>query len=360
MESSTLSASPHSATRALVDRLRDFERQREELGERERRPIRVLALDGGGIRGLVPARVLQAIEERTGQPIAASFDLIAGTSTGGILALGLTVPDPETGRPRWSAADLADMYRRRGGAIFHHPAWRVLVEWLVEKYAARGLEGVLRDRLGDANVRDALTEVLVTSWDLSADTPRYFSSLDAEDVPMRVAARATSAAPTYFRPLWLDKPSRRALVDGGVFANNPARIAWMAKRNPLHPKRPMVLVSLGTGAAKSPDPSTRRFWGPLPWARPMIDLLLTAPSDIVHLELEEVAAATALEYYRLDPDIAGASPRMDDVKPGNLAALDRAADALIEQRAKDLDAIAASVSGPSGGGSAPARPTGGT
>jgi predicted acylesterase/phospholipase RssA len=158
---------------------------------------------------------------------------------------------------------------------------------------------------------------------------------------MRVAARATSAAPTYFRPLWNE---RHAFVDGGVFANNPARLGWMAKRDPERPDRPILLVSLGTGAAKSPDPSKRRFWGPLPWARPMIDLLLTAPSDLVQLELEEAAAATpALEYFRLAPDISHASPRMDDVDPANLAALDRAADALIAASDAQLQAIAARV-----------------
>ncbi len=343
MEPSPLSAAAHASTYALVERLRGHERAREAAGERDERPIRILALDGGGIRGLLPARVLQAIEERTRRPIADCFDMIAGTSTGGILALGLTVPDPATGAPRWAARDLAEMYRRRGATIFHRAPGRVLIEWLVEKYAARGLEGVLRDRLGDATVGQALTEVLVTSWDLTADAPRYFSSLGSPDVPMRVAARATSAAPTYFRPLWLDGAQRHALVDGGVFANNPARLAWMAKRDPQEPQRPMLLVSLGTGAAKSPDPSRRRFWGPLPWARPMIDLLLTAPSDLVHLELEEAGTGTGLQYHRLEPDITHASPQMDDVEPGNLAALDRAADALIDARAAELDAIAAAV-----------------
>lgn len=343
MESSPVNVPSQAPTYALVDRLRGHERAREAAGERDERPLRILALDGGGIRGLIPARVLQALEERTGRPIAGCFDLVAGTSTGGILALGLTVPDPATGAPRWSARDLADMYRRRGATIFHRSPGRAIVDWLVEKYAARGLEGVLRDRLGDATVGQALTEVLVTSWDLSADTPRYFSSLDTRDVPMRVAARATSAAPTYFRPLWVDGAQRHALVDGGVFANNPARLAWMAKRDPQEPQRPILLVSLGTGAATSPDPSRRRFWGPLPWARPMIDLLLTAPSDLVHLELEEAATGTGLRYHRLAPDITHASPRMDDVDPGNLAALDRAADALIDARGAELDAIAAAV-----------------
>ncbi len=342
MEPSPVETPSSATTRALIDRLRGYERERERLGERDRRPLRILALDGGGIRGLVPARVLQAIEERTERPIADCFDLIAGTSTGGILALGLTVPRPEGGGPRWRAEQLAEMYRERGRVIFRRTPLHVLGAWLIEKYGARGLDGVLQERLGDARLGDALTEVLVTSWDLSANVPRYFSSTDpaTAGVPMREAGRATSAAPTYFRPHWREG---RAYVDGGVFANDPARLAWMAKRAPEAPGRPIVLVSLGTGAAKSPDPARRRFWGALPWARPVIDLLLTAPTDLVQLELEEASRTSPLEYFRLDPDIAGASPRLDAVDPHNLDALDDAAKALIAAHDADLAAIAAAV-----------------
>jgi hypothetical protein len=105
----------------------------------------------------------------------------------------------------------------------------------------------------------------------------------------------------------------------------------------------MVLVSLGTGAAKSPPPSGRRMWGLLPWARPMIDLLLAAPSTLVEHLLHDAAGHSGLEYFRLQPDISGASPRLDDVDRANIAALGRAADRLIEDRREDLRRIAGLV-----------------
>lgn len=332
------------ATDALVDQLRDVERGYEAAGARAEKPLRILAVDGGGIRGLIPARVLAELERRTGRRIAECFDLLAGTSTGGIIAVALAAPDPSTGGPRWRAEMLVELYRREGAKIFRRPWWRALLEWLIAKYSARGLDGVLAERLGDATMSDAVTEVLLTSWDLTSDDPRYFSSVTDRAVPMRVAARATSAAPTYFPPLWLDEGERHALVDGGVFANNPARLAWMAKRNPREPQRRMVLVSLGTGAAKSPDPSTRRFWGTLPWARPMIDLLLTAPSDLVERELRDAAGQGQLEYFRLSPkDLGAASPRLDDVSAANIRALDELATELIRDEQRQLDEIAALI-----------------
>ncbi|MEO1088356.1 MAG: patatin-like phospholipase family protein, partial [Acidobacteriota bacterium] len=86
---------------------------------------KILAIDGGGIRGLIPALVLEAMEEKTGRPVSEIFDLVAGTSTGGILALGLVRPG-DGGGPAYSAADLAELYERRGGQIFTSSGWHRL------------------------------------------------------------------------------------------------------------------------------------------------------------------------------------------------------------------------------------------
>src|SRR5579864_9191015 len=107
-------------------------------------PLRVLALDGGGIRGVIPAMVLSEIEGRCGRPIATMFDLIAGTSTGGILALGLTTPDPAMpNAPRYRAEQLVQLYAEKGQVIFNRPFWYRLVTLFGlfgSKYAVRGLE----------------------------------------------------------------------------------------------------------------------------------------------------------------------------------------------------------------------------
>jgi patatin-like phospholipase/acyl hydrolase len=114
------------------------------------RSIAILAIDGGGIRGIIPATILAEIERRAAAPAARLFDLIAGTSTGGILALGLAKPGSD-GEPAFSAADLVDLYQSDGRRIFSRSLWHRFLaaeNFLDEKYSATGLETVLRERFG--------------------------------------------------------------------------------------------------------------------------------------------------------------------------------------------------------------------
>ena len=85
----------------------------------------VLSIDGGGIRGIIPAMVIHYLEQQTNRPAMELFDLVAGTSTGGIIGLGLALPSPtHSNKPRFSAKALADLYAQRGSAIFHRSFWR--------------------------------------------------------------------------------------------------------------------------------------------------------------------------------------------------------------------------------------------
>ncbi|HEY8581871.1 MAG TPA: patatin-like phospholipase family protein, partial [Capillimicrobium sp.] len=193
--------------------------------------MRVLSIDGGGIRGIIPVTVLAALEQRAGRPTSALFDLVAGTSTGGILALALNVPDAE-GSARWSAAAVLDLYREEGPQIFSRSLGRRITSvdgLLDDRYGNDNLREALRRYLGDTTVGEALTPALVTAYDLVARKPRFFKSWRPEDaaVPMALAAEATSAAPTYFEPVLVDGAP---LIDGGVFAGNPAMCAYAEAR----------------------------------------------------------------------------------------------------------------------------------
>src|SRR4051812_29972527 len=147
--------------------------------------MNVLSVDGGGIRGVIPAMVLSNLEERTGRHTSELFDLIAGTSTGGIIALVLTAPGAG-GKPRWTANDLVDLYLSTGPRIFHHTIGRMLesgLGLLDEKYDAQPLAAVLAQYLGDARVSQAVTDVMVTSYDLEHRKPFFFKSDRARDEP---------------------------------------------------------------------------------------------------------------------------------------------------------------------------------
>ena len=310
--------------------------------------LRVLSLDGGGIRGIVPALVLAAIEAETGHPIAEDFDLIAGTSTGGILAVGLTIKGPD-GRPKCSAKQLAELYRQRGGDIFHASVWdkiRHAGNLNGPKYGCAGLEKVLQDFFGDARLKDAVTDVLVTSYEIDQmRDPFFFRSSRASqnplyDFPARSVARATSAAPTYFEPAKLvanpgDTVPYYALVDGGVFANNPAMCAY-AEARATKPDCAILLASVGTGqATEKLSYDQAKGWGLIGWARPVLDVVFDGVADTVDYQLKLLLPGKA-QYFRFQTPLDAGEDAMDDVSPANLARLVATADKLVQDRRDDI------------------------
>jgi patatin-like phospholipase/acyl hydrolase len=173
------------------------------------RLVRILSIDGGGIRGIIPGLILQRIEEQAGAPIADLFDIVAGTSTGGLLAMGLTTPKPgSSDRPRYAAKDIVEVYRRRGPEIFHRSRryrLRSLDGLRRPKYPAQGLQRVLDELFGEARLSESVRQTLVTAYCTERRMPTVLSSAGAvqqrnPDVICAEAARATAAAPTYFPP----------------------------------------------------------------------------------------------------------------------------------------------------------------
>ena len=275
--------------------------------------VTILSIDGGGIRGLIPAKVLAEIEARTAKPIFELFDLVAGTSTGGLLALGLTRPK-QTGStvPAFSASALVDLYVKHGPEIFFRSTWwvvRTLWGLVGPKYTGEALEGVLRSYFEDSRLHEALTRVLLTAYDTAgtgAPAPAFFKSwraLEKEagfegsarnryDFRMRELARATSSAPTYFPPFRLADlaPNGRemSLLDGGVFAANPGMCA-LADARLLFPSAELYVVSLGTGNAQQRISwKSSKGWGLVDWASPLIDIIFDGSSQTVEYELSEL------------------------------------------------------------------------
>lgn len=315
--------------------------------------VRVLSIDGGGIRGVIPAAVLAEIELRTGRLVPELFDLVAGTSTGGIIALGLTMPGP-TGAPRWRASDLLGLYRREGGQIFSRSVWqriRTAEGVLDEKYPADGLEAALLRYFGEARLRDSLTRVLVPAYELERRKPFFFRSSRAAADPTydfftREVARATSAAPTYFEPPELVNDAdgqRYALVDGGVFANNPSMCAY-AEILAEDREADVLVVSLGTGQLNRPiHYADAKDWGLLGWARPILDVVFDGVSDTTDYELEQLLGPE--RHVRLQIELVGASDDLDDATPENVANLERKAQELIVEHDEDIARLCAALTG---------------
>ncbi len=322
--------------------------------------VRILSIDGGGIRGIIPARILEHIEARTGRRISELFHLVAGTSTGGIIACALTSPAPN-GRPR-PASEIADLYRQRGREIFQSSFWHgfgSLGGLVDEKYEARHLEDILEAFFGDTMLSEVHQDLLVTSYDLQTRKPFFFKSWKARgehvreeeaavqrDFEVRWVARATSAAPTYFEPAVLKKRNRTLpLVDGGVFANNPAMCALTAARK-LFPRasRTMVL-SLGTGETRRTIPyEEARDWGLAGWARPLLYIIFDGVSDAVDYHLSMLLSQR--DYFRFQTAMSSApddedapNDDMDDARPENIRLLERLSQDILQRDRQKMNRL---------------------
>lgn len=308
-------------------------------------PLRVLAIDGGGIRGIIPATVLAELERRCRRPVAELFDLIAGTSTGGILALALTAPGRED-QPRYTAEQLIRLYLDDGPKIFSRSLLRRLTSldgYLDERYDDTALESALEARLGDSRLGQALTPVMVTGYSLEERRPFFFKSARALENPaenhlMRVAARATAAAPSYFEPERVaSEAGDVGVIDGGVCVVNPAMSAFAeAWRDGA---RDILIASLGTGEQTRPIELGRaRGWGALEWVRPLLDVVFDGMSDVADYQLRHMLPAD--RYFRLQVELRDARDELDDASPRNLAALQRDAGRLLEEQAERIEALA--------------------
>jgi len=324
------------------------------------RLIKVLSIDGGGIRGIIPAMVLNVIERAAEKPICQLFDLIAGTSTGGILALGLTKPNPDDPtQPHYPAEKLIDIYEQEGPTIFSRSVWHKLHSaWNLsdEKYPSLGIEGVLKDYFEDALLSQALTELVVPSYEIEDRNCFFFKRSKArakpsdEDFLMRQVARSTSAAPTYFEPCRLagggEKPYL-ALIDGGVFANNPAMCALAEAMVIYGRDNDFLVVSLGTGQlTRRLEYQEAKDWGLAGWAQNIINIIFDGVQDTVDYQLKQLLPVTngpTRRYYRFQVELNIGSDDMDDASQSNLANLRKKADDLIVNESEALGNLCAQI-----------------
>src|SRR5215210_6075788 len=315
---------------------------------------KVLSIDGGGIRGIIPATVLAEIERRTGKLTSEVFDLVAGTSTGGILALGLSKPG-QGGKAQYSAETLIELYETEGGKIFDLSVWHQLqsVGGLAEeKYPSKGIDEVAKRYFDDVRLAEALTEILVTAYEIERRGPWFFKRRHARDQDtegdnflMREVAQATSAAPTYFEPLQLEwgPHGKRAFIDGGVHSNNPAMCAHVEARKIYSEENDFLVVSLGTGEPTREMPYEEvKGWGLALWAQPILNVVFDGVSDTVDYQLRELLSTEegdARRYYRFQTVLDTGKDDMDDASATNIRALKEKAKEIIDDNDAALEAL---------------------
>jgi uncharacterized protein len=332
--------------------------------------IRILSIDGGGIRGIIPAMLLQAL--LGGRDAKEVFHLISGTSTGGIIACGLARPQP------LPLQNIVDLYVKHGGEIFQKGLWQKLpgADLLRPKYAPTVLESYLASEFGTTMLSEVQdVELLVPSYAIglpktlpNGDTraPLFFRSWQARghfleagatkdeyDFSLESVTRATSAAPTYFSPANIKNKAGQpfCMIDGGMFANNPTLCA-MVEAYHLYHSKDFLVVSLGTGYQQKPIPLDRAAkWGEAGWLLSVLSILMDGNADTVDFETRELLGSSL--YYRFDialgpmpPANKSADEEMDDASTANIVALQDKANQMIYACREDIQKLTGLLSGP--------------
>ena len=336
---------------------------------KNKKKVRILSLDGGGIRGIIPATIIKYAEEylqkkRPGTTIADHFDLIAGTSTGGILTgIYLTPQEENKNKAKFSATDAYNFYVDYGDAIFNASKVSGLKRlWglgSAVKFNPRNLEKLLKEKVGDLKINELMKPCLITTYDMNQKSSFFFTSTEdtaKRDFFVRDILRSTSAAPTYFPPAKIKNlasgPQKDTTcnnminLDGGVFANNPTMCAYAEARNTNFKERAidepsandMQILSVGTGGGgfKIDNKEKSDRWSLLKWAQLIPEIMMDGSIDTVAFQMNEIfqaqEAINAASYLRIDTpekDRTYASD-MSNASPENINDLKKAGEKTLE------------------------------
>lgn len=270
--------------------------------------FQILALSGGGYRGLFSARIIELMEEQYGGPIADRFDLIAGTSIGGILALALAARIPAT--------NLKDMFVKHGVAIFRSRG--PLSGWVGAKYDNRYLRELLarKEYLGERLLGESRTRLLIPAVNYTSGAPQLFKTPHHQtfgrDHRLRMVdvAMASSAAPTYF-PIY--EMNSQQYVDGGLIANAPGLLAVHEARTFLGQDQGDIhMVAIGTVTSQvTADPTQALDRGKARWAESIFELTISAQESLSKFMLKHTLGNRCLDVDVLVTEAQSASVGLD-------------------------------------------------
>ncbi len=338
----------------------------------------ILTIDGGGMRGIVPAYILKEINEelktKTTRPFYSYFDLVAGTSTGALLSLGLTCPTKGTsllkeggddylveriytkGRlikkeykeeigyiPHLADPDnFIDLYKENGNKIFHikeakglKKVFSIVSRLLSDKYEVAPYEEFLSYLYGDVLLKEAAVPTMAVSYNLNNGEKYVFRSWDSHDFLLREVARASSAAPTYFAPArFIDRKTEEALtlVDGGLIANNPILAAYIEAVK-LYPHADEYrFLSLST-ASRSISINADDLSNNIDWMGHLISAYSAANMKI---SLEGVESIPNVKVLRVWEDVIKTKIKLDDTSPEAVSALTGAAEEIWSMEKEEI------------------------
>ena len=283
--------------------------------------FRILSLDGGGIKGAFTASVLSNLENATGQSVAEHFDLIAGTSTGGLIAVGLGLG--------FSADELLQFYQLKGPKIFPSTGtlvksrgiWRQL--WGA-KHSHTPLRQALIEVLGDRKFGDSKVRLVIPTYDAiagrifllkTAHHDRFKHDINASAVDV---AMATSAAPTYFQAASFPEHGHASYVDGGVWANNPTLVGIVEAVSFLNiDLKAIDVLSIGT-TTQPFNIAKHKDSGALKWNRGIVDLMFQGQTEA---SLKQSSLLVDGRVHRIDATVESGRFSLDSATNENISEL---------------------------------------
>jgi uncharacterized protein len=250
--------------------------------------------------------------------------LIVGTSTGAILALGLTRPsDADATLPAFSANQIALLFKDNASTIFPNSdaVLRALKQIVRPKYEAKSIEAVFERYFGDVRLTEALTNVRVPAYDIEDGRRIWFSRGQHGDLYMKDIVRGATAVPTYLPPVAVAVQKRVsdkgyvALVDGALFANNPSAEALSVADKLLSQGDPSLLVvSIGTGKGMSKHTFAQAWsWGTLGWVNPFLEIAFSDPA--IDYQMTRTMAFRGGTYFCIQPELGDNPPPLDASTP---------------------------------------------
>jgi len=332
----------------------------------------ILAIDGGGIRGVVPAAILDYLEKKIQEiqgdhriKIGSLMDLVAGTSTGSIVAAMMLLPDDKhKDTPKFNMKEIEQMYIELGPKVFEKNFWhniKTLWGLFGPKFPASNIEDPLIEITNHYKLKDLIKPCLFTGYDIDKRRVNIYTNKDKDekykDYYVKDVVRGSTSIPAYFPPAYFREGTDiNTIVDGGVFANNPAMVAFIEASKTLFGYEQelkdldlgkMVVISLGTGKSKRrsfPYAKTRR-WGMAQWFLPVLDILLSGSSDVVDYEMEKLFLSYGRpeNYIRINPPLNYSTTNSTDASKENIAKLLKDANAYIDDNKTFLDTLARQI-----------------
>lgn len=327
---------------------------------------KILSIDGGGIRGIIPGMALVALERKlkreSGDPQAAItdyFDFFAGTSTGGILISLLLCPDKaDPTRPRFTAVEALNLYLTHGSDIFKSGRFRRLLAsfgLVSERYNAATLENVLHTYFEDTKLSELIGPCIIPAYNIELRKTHFFRQQnaikrgDVRDFHVRDVCRATAAAPTYLSvaEVYSLAGTRYPLLDGGVFAPNPSMSALVEVTKAFNETRvdDITIVSLGTGRSrKAYDYEYFKKKKAISIGPALVDIMMSGAAESSDFFLQRLyeSVRKSHQYIRIEPsDLYSVDQGLDAASPTNIKKLVALGDRMVSLNNDKLDELVA-------------------